>query len=276
MHIIYVALNTLCTFCYRKSSQLFDVAMSTSWLSTIRVMEALIYNVDQFIRWPTPAQARRQQHLLQQVSGVPGVTGLIDCSDFKTSRPLFGAPEHANRKGDCVSKLMSVCNIDMEYIDVYAGEPGCLHDSRVFRRSPLAQDLQDLAQRHNMLPEHGHLLGDSAFELTPYMITPYRNNGNLNAVQRNFNLLHSATRIIVENSYALLRGRFRCLQYLHRYDPEIVPSVIVASCCLHNVCIQQDQPVANDDAVVLEPGLFNAGHSGAEKRALIADLLYEQ
>lgn len=47
--------------------------------------------------------------------------------------------------------------------DLYVGEAGSLHDSRVFRRSPLSTNL--LENPELMRPDE-HIIGDSAYKLT--------------------------------------------------------------------------------------------------------------
>jgi len=43
----------------------------------------------------------------------------------------------------------------------------------------------------------------------------------------------------VERAFALLKGRFRRLKYLHMSMAELIPCVILACCVLHNLCLQE-------------------------------------
>lgn len=45
-------------------------------------------------------------------------------------------------------------------------------------------------------------------------------------------------RQVVERAFALLKGRFRRLKYLHMSIDELMPYVILACCVLHNLCIE--------------------------------------
>lgn len=42
----------------------------------------------------------------------------------------------------------------------------------------------------------------------------------------------------VERAFALLKGRFRRLKYLHMSVADLIPSVILACCVLHNLCLE--------------------------------------
>jgi len=45
-------------------------------------------------------------------------------------------------------------------------------------------------------------------------------------------------RQVVDRAFALLKGRFRRLKYLHMSMAELIPYVILACCVLHNLCLQ--------------------------------------
>lgn len=112
------------------------------------------------------------------------------------------------------------------------------------------------------------------------MLTPYRDNGHLTNVQRNFNTKHSKTCVVIEHAFGILKGRFRKLKYIYMYNTEMIPFVILTCCILHNICIENDDaPIENED----EPMEFNPMEmqinnevvfmNGAEKRDVISHLL---
>ena len=79
----------------------------------------------------------------------------------------------------------------MRFLDVFAGWPGRSHDSRVFRHNPLYQTLPHRLRKNpeGRLIESYHILGDSAFPVSPQVITPFKRlpNQDLNVVQKKFN-----------------------------------------------------------------------------------------
>lgn len=44
-------------------------------------------------------------------------------------------------------------------------------------------------------------------------------------------------RQVIERAFALLKGRWRRLKFLDMNRDDMIPSVILASCVLHNVCL---------------------------------------
>ena len=55
-------------------------------------------------------------------------------------------------------------------------------------------------------------------------------------------------RQVIEKAFALLKGRFRRLKYLHMSCAELIPYVILACCVLHNICLE-DCPDDLDDFI---------------------------
>ncbi|XP_071958338.1 uncharacterized protein [Antedon mediterranea] len=79
------------------------------------------------------------------------------------------------------------------------------------------------------------LIGDAAYPLKKWLMKPYTNHA-LTADQRRFNTRLSSARMVVENAFGRLKGRWRIL--LKRNDVNIsFVSDVVASCSvLHNIC----------------------------------------
>lgn len=49
--------------------------------------------------------------------------------------------------------------------------------------------------------------------------------------------MHAGTRQVIERAFALLKGRFRRLKYLDMNRDDMIASVILACCVLHNICL---------------------------------------
>lgn len=121
----------------------------------------------------------------------------------------------------------------MMFIDIYCGWPGSCHDARVWKNSPISKKL------HQLLPENSHLLGDTAYPLTKYLIVPFRDNGHLTRPQKQFNRTLSSTRVIIEQAFGRLKGMFRRLKYLHIYQLKNVKYIVGTACILHNLSIME-------------------------------------
>lgn len=136
----------------------------------------------------------------------------------------------------------------MKFLDVYIGVPGRVHDARVFRTSLI------FAQVHAM-PNNLHLLGDSAYPLSINVMTPFRDNGHLNAIQTNYNISHSSARSIIERAFGRLKGKFRRLKYLDIFNPDFGSEIISAACVLHNFIIMHDGE--DDEEFQADAGIIN-------------------
>nr|CAI5866557.1 unnamed protein product [Callosobruchus analis] len=64
--------------------------------------------------------------------------------------------------------------------DVVIGFPRSVHDSRVFRASPLSTMLEQKCQKN-------YILGDSGYPCLRHLLTPFKDMSNLTNVQQNYN-----------------------------------------------------------------------------------------
>lgn len=131
--------------------------------------------------------------------------------------------------------------------DAYTGWPGCTHDARVLRNSSLF----DKAENGQCIVQGNFIIADSAYPLRNWLMTPFRDNGRLNAQQRRFNQMLSSARQIVERVYGHLKGRFRRLREITVRKLTRIVSLIISGCILHNLCVLHHDDVEafidNDD-----------------------------
>lgn len=180
--------------------------------------------------------------------------------------------------------MQAVCNDKKQFIDIFVGTPGRVHDARVFRNSDL---YAQLTSNNPPLNENEHLLGDAAYPLLPCLLKPYRDNGHLNEVQTRFNTRMSSVRSMIEQGFGFLKGKFRRLRYLEMSRIDLIPKVVTAACVLHNFIISQEgiemyENELNDVEVAGENEFYannnnmedNAGIIAQHKRDYIASLLH--
>ena len=80
------------------------------------------------------------------------------------------------------------------------------------------------------------ILGDPAYPLLPWLMKPYIQHGRISDQQRIFNYRLSRARMVIENAFGRLKGRWRCLLKRNDAATEDVPMMITACCVLHNIC----------------------------------------
>ena len=80
------------------------------------------------------------------------------------------------------------------------------------------------------------ILGDSAYALSEWLMKPYTDRGYLTPDECSFNIKHSTTRVLVENAFGRLKGRFRSISKRLDLNVENSCNVIAACRVLHNSC----------------------------------------
>ena len=118
-----------------------------------------------------------------------------------------------------------------------AGCPSRIHDARIFDLSFISKKIVVICDNQF------HILGDAAYPINDFLITPFRDNGHLTQQETSFNRKHSATRVRIENAFGLLKHRFRSLVMLEFHKIDKTSLFILACCVLHNRSIR-----ANDTA----------------------------
>lgn len=124
--------------------------------------------------------------------------------------------------------MQVVCDHQKKIRDLFAGFPGSVHDSRVFRTSPLSDSLPQLCGDY-------YILGDSGYPCLPHLLTPYKDRGNLTRRQQNFNNKLSHNRYVIEHCFGLLKQKFRQLYHLKLRSVTDMVHFIRACCVLHNL-----------------------------------------
>lgn len=127
--------------------------------------------------------------------------------------------------------LQTICDHRKLFMDAFTGIPSKIHDARVFKLSFISKKLPNICQRR------WHILGDAAYPLKTWLMTPFRDYGNLTAAEKKFNKKFSQTRVKIENSFALLKNRFRQLKRTDFASVGRTAKFIISCCVLHNQCI---------------------------------------
>ncbi|XP_065668041.1 uncharacterized protein LOC136088280 [Hydra vulgaris] len=157
--------------------------------------------------------------------------------------------------------------VDSKYLfrDIFVGWTGKSHDSRVFKNSPLYKEClartflpTNLSKIIDNIEIGPLILGDSAYPLKNWLMKPYSDRGNLSIEEAKFNVSLSKCRVVVENGFGRLKGRFQCL--LKRLDTTVEHTVnIVTTCCiLHNFCTLTKQKYLNEWIEQTEIDLVNS------------------
>lgn len=235
------------------------------------------------VKWPEKRTADRTVDGFQEINGFPGVIGAIDGSHIPIRTPTEFPENYTNRKGYPSLILQAVCDCNLKFLDVYCGWPGSVHDARVLRNSPLFKSASAAeSEEIYMFPINTHLLGDSAYPLSNWLMVPFKDFGNLNEIQKRYNYKHSSTRICIERAFGALKRRFRRLKFVDLTDIKAIVHVVLSCCCLHQLCLYNSaedilefiQDSAEDNEEVNNfMDICKTCASADVKRKAIADLL---
>lgn len=150
-----------------------------------------------------------------------------------------------NRKGFYSINCQIICDGNLKIRNIVARWPGSTHDSRIFRNSSIRDRLE--AGEVN-----GHLLGDSGYQCTRYLLTPLRNPDGI--AEERYNRALTRARNTVERSTGTWKKRFPCLAYGFRTKMETTLRTIVATAILHNLAIdRREDPIDEEIPVVDVP-----------------------
>ncbi|XP_003427676.1 protein ANTAGONIST OF LIKE HETEROCHROMATIN PROTEIN 1 [Nasonia vitripennis] len=251
---LYITLYVLGTpDSYRSVTTKFNVGKATAWRAVRRVVRSICQYRNYFIRWPSAREAAETSMRIARRRRLHGVIGAVDGTHIRIAALRVDSQAYINRKGVHSIQLQVICNDKLEFIHCYAGLPGSVHDTRVFRYSGVQQRCTD-----EYFPNNTHLLGDSAYTLQNHVIVPYRDNGHLTVEEVHFNHVLSGTRMMVERSIGLLKVRWRYfLDKLPMRRTDLIPYYIVCACVLHNICLKVEDtfeyPVIIPDTIDVNP-----------------------
>ncbi|XP_029466582.1 putative nuclease HARBI1 [Rhinatrema bivittatum] len=199
-----------------------------------QVLKAMMKKVRQYIVYPTdPAELQQILSAFMGIAGMPNVLGAIDCTHIAFTPRLDEESAFRNRKHFHSMNVQVVCDARLRILNVVSNFPGSCHDAYILAHSSLA----------TQFPEgkygEGWLLGDGGYGCKPWLLTPLQNPRT--ASDRRYNEAHGSTRNVIERTFGVLKGRFRCLDRSGgalQYSAEKVVSIILACCMLHNICLR--------------------------------------
>ena len=80
------------------------------------------------------------------------------------------------------------------------------------------------------------IFGDPAYPALPWLMKPFPENVRTAASQKAYNYRQSRARMVVENAFGRLKGRWWCLLKRLDFKLENIPSIVGACIVLHNMC----------------------------------------
>ena len=123
------------------------------------------------------------------------------------------------------------------------GHAGNSHDSTIMRKHSFWKNREQIFPQGSRVIEGVTIkyfeIGDSAFPLTTRSMKPFTHN-KLTDAQAYYNYRLSSARMVVEQTFGLLKGRFRILLFTNESSITTVNVITIACCILHNMCIVRE------------------------------------
>lgn len=219
---------------FREVALQFRLSMSAVHKIFYKTLDHICQLADKIIKWPSDLEVTEREFF--EIAGFKGAVGAIDATHIQIRPPVEQQRSYIDRTMTHSQVLLAVCDARMQFTHISTGFPGSIHDQRCL---DLSQKLSAgiTSPPNEYFPRHEyHLVGDTGFKLEATLMIPYKDYGNLTHNQITYNKKISKTRVIIENAFAFLKGRFRCLNHLE-VDLDKVTPIIVACCIVHNVAL---------------------------------------
>lgn len=225
--------------------------------------------VPEQICFPHQQKLKEMAAYFENQWGLLHCVGAIDGSYIPIIAPKEYHCDCFNRKGWHSIILQGVVDGKGLFWSVYAGMTGSMHDARVLRLSTL----WELVERGSLYPAYTrnisginagyYVLGDSAYPLQNWLLKPFPDNGRLSFEQQTYKKVCRA-RVVVENAFGRLKGRWRCVMKRNDSDIELVKSMVLTCCALQNLCESHgedyqhewDTPVSAEPVVLRRAGMY--------------------
>ncbi|XP_052848338.1 LOW QUALITY PROTEIN: putative nuclease HARBI1 [Drosophila gunungcola] len=176
---------------------------------------------------------------LQKLSNFPNVMGAIGCTHIRIKSPgQREDEEYRNRKGHFTLKVQAVSSAQLIIQDLVARWPGSTPNSTIFENSRLKQRWESGEFENSVLLGNG-------YKSSKYMMTPVAKPTT--EAEKRYNESQIATVNIVSRCFEAWKRRFPVLSYGMRIHVDTAKVVIVACAVLHNIAIQEKDPLPPKD-----------------------------
>ncbi|XP_073684925.1 uncharacterized protein [Garra rufa] len=201
---------------YRTIAQLFGVGISTVCTVVHQVCAAIVEVLaKELIHIPKGNAALEVIQGFETRWGFPHCFGAVDGTHIPIQGPKEFQNDYYNRKGFHSVVLQGFVDHQYKFMNVNFGFPGSVHDARVFVNSQLYK----LGSEGLLCPQVQRqiggksvpvvILGDSAYPALTWLMKPFSDNRLQTPGRRAYNYHHSRARMVVENAFGRLKGRWR-------------------------------------------------------------------
>ena len=143
---------------------------------------------------------------------------------------------------------LGLVGFNKRFLYAAVGAPGSTHDARLLKESSIYTAILNgdvMPDKVIRLSDFGEIplvtIGDSAFPQYAWLLKMYNENTR-DKQQKYFNKRLCGARVVTENAYGMLKGRWRFLYKKTECRLFNLRYIIMACIALHNICIDRSDP----------------------------------
>ncbi|XP_014776632.1 uncharacterized protein LOC106873678 [Octopus bimaculoides] len=224
----------------RNIAKQFQVCESSASVILDSIIKGLNKLKTVVIKWPNHTEVEDIVQGFYNISAFPNVLGIMATTHISILSPKDHPEVYINRKKTHTMVLQTICDHNMKFTDCYTGWPGSVHDSVVLCESDIFHEIENNPTNF-FIKEDIHLLGAAAYPLKKWLLTPFLDETCLVPDQQEYNKRLTETRLVTQQAFNLLRGRWCRLQFVGMTRTALIPNVIMACCVLHNFCLSTEE-----------------------------------
>lgn len=276
---------------YRSVSELFGVGISTVFNCVQDFCNAVIrVLLPVHIAFPDAVKLQEMASLFEARWKLPQCVGAIDRIHIPIITPQENSLDYLNSQGWNSIVIQVAVDGKGVFWDVCVGCPGSVPDDAILAQSDLWEKLSDgelLSQSTANVCGLGvghYLIGEEAYPLRPWLLTPFPDADVLTPERRRYNAKIRGVMSVAEAAFGRLRGRWRCLLERNDSKLELTKKMAMTCCVLHNICeengdefgedVQEEQENVQPPAQALAEDGETDG--GGDVRTALVDFINEQ
>ncbi|XP_055693923.1 putative nuclease HARBI1 [Lutzomyia longipalpis] len=189
-----------------------------------------------FIQWPrTLSQRKSIKEGFYAKRGIPSTIGIIDCMHVEIKKP-DKAHQCLNQYDKYSLSVSLICDHEGKFIAADATYGGATHSSDIWNMSHERAFMEKI---YNENREKCWILGNKAYHLEPWLISPYRTTTQEDI---EFNKKFSAVHAIMSRNLGILRSRWKILTKKLLCTPNKTSKIAYLCVALHNMCKMRNVP----------------------------------
>uniref|UniRef100_A0A8C4RM29 Putative nuclease HARBI1 n=1 Tax=Erpetoichthys calabaricus TaxID=27687 RepID=A0A8C4RM29_ERPCA len=228
---------------YRNVARLFGVGITTAWRCVSEFCTAVTeVFLPRLMQIPDPEKLAEISDYFERRWSVPNCVGVVHVSHIPIVAPQEYQCDYLNQQDWHSVILQAVVDGRGLFWHVCVGIPGSVHDAKVLKQSDLWQLGNNAFFQPNETRNIGgqevgyYLIGDAAYPLQKWLMKPYFDTGTLTGAQRTYNSIICTARSVIDNAFDRLQGRWQCLVKRSDCNVNLVKSMVLTCCILHNLC----------------------------------------